>query len=144
MIVEDVPLVEFMYLVITQMPGKRYPRRLRSLLLYLCYVFPLCVDHLFLGFERTVNRKGSQLCLSRQMRVCCDKTFVATTMILVSVPANEGSMGVLSSVNLSKLQHSASDLHAHAHFLAHVHLPVLLSEFGQQGGSCYFKKILII
>ena len=78
MIVEDVPVVEFIYLLITQMLGKRYPRRLRSLLLYLCYVIPLCVDHLFIGFERTINRKGSQYCLSRQMRVCCDKTFVAT------------------------------------------------------------------
>ena len=87
MIVEDVPVVEFMYLLITQMLGKRYPRRLRSLLLYLCYVIPLCVDHLFIGFERTINRKGSQLCLSRQ-NICRDKK-----MILVSVPANEGSMG---------------------------------------------------
>ena len=37
-----VPLVEFMYLVFTGMPGESYRRRLRSLLLYLCYVF--CVD----------------------------------------------------------------------------------------------------
>ena len=29
---EDVPLVEFMYLVFTRMPGKSYGRRLRSLL----------------------------------------------------------------------------------------------------------------
>ena len=36
---EDVPLVEFMYLVFTRMPGKSYGRRLRSLLLYSCYVF---------------------------------------------------------------------------------------------------------
>ena len=36
---EDVPLVEFMYLVFTRMPGKSYRRRLRPLLLYLCYVF---------------------------------------------------------------------------------------------------------
>ena len=36
---QDVPLVEFMYLVFTRMPGKSYRRRLRSLLLYLCYVF---------------------------------------------------------------------------------------------------------
>ena len=28
-----------MYLVFTRMPGESYPRRLRSLLLYLCYVF---------------------------------------------------------------------------------------------------------
>ena len=36
---EDVPLVEFMYLVFTRMPGESYRRQLRSLLLYLCYVF---------------------------------------------------------------------------------------------------------
>ena len=29
--VEDVPLVEFMYLVFTRMPGESYSRRLRSL-----------------------------------------------------------------------------------------------------------------
>ena len=32
---EDVPLVEFMFLVFTRMPGESYLRRLRSLLLYL-------------------------------------------------------------------------------------------------------------
>ena len=31
----NVPLVEFMYLVFTRMPGESYRRRLRSLLLYL-------------------------------------------------------------------------------------------------------------
>ena len=36
--IEDVPLVEFMYLVFTRMPGESYRRRLRSLL-YLCSVF---------------------------------------------------------------------------------------------------------
>ena len=36
---EDVPLVEFVNLVFTRMPGEGYRRRLRSLLLYLCYVF---------------------------------------------------------------------------------------------------------
>ena len=36
---EAVPLVEFMYLVFTRMPGESYRRWLRSLLLYLCYVF---------------------------------------------------------------------------------------------------------
>ena len=34
----DVPLVEFMYLVFTRMPGDSYRRRIRSLLLYLCYL----------------------------------------------------------------------------------------------------------
>ena len=37
---EDVPLVEFMYLVFTRMPCESYRRRLiGSLLSYLCYVF---------------------------------------------------------------------------------------------------------
>ena len=37
--IEDVSLVQFTYLVFTHMPGESYSRRLRSLLLYLCYVF---------------------------------------------------------------------------------------------------------
>ena len=37
--VEDVLLVEFMYLVFTRMPGVCYRRRLRSLLLCLCDIF---------------------------------------------------------------------------------------------------------
>ena len=37
--VEDVLLVELMHLVFTRMPGESYRRRLKSLLLYLCYVF---------------------------------------------------------------------------------------------------------
>ena len=36
---EDVPLVEFMYLVFTRMPGESYRRWLRSLL-YLCILSP--------------------------------------------------------------------------------------------------------
>ena len=39
LILEAVPLVEFMYLVFTRMPGESYRRRLRSSLLCLCYVF---------------------------------------------------------------------------------------------------------
>ena len=37
--VEDVPLVEFMYLVFTYMPGGSYSRQLRPLLLSLCDIF---------------------------------------------------------------------------------------------------------
>ena len=33
------PLVEFIYLVFTNMPDESYRRRLKSLLLHLCYVF---------------------------------------------------------------------------------------------------------
>ena len=43
---EDVPLVEFMYLVFTRVPGERYRRQLRSLLLYLCYVFRAIINSL--------------------------------------------------------------------------------------------------
>ena len=44
---EDVPLVEFVYLEFTCMPGESYRRRLRSLLLYLCYVFRVLTDDLW-------------------------------------------------------------------------------------------------
>ena len=37
---EDIPLVELMYFVFTRMPGESYRRRLRSLLLCFCDVFP--------------------------------------------------------------------------------------------------------
>ena len=43
---EDVPLVEFMYLVFTRMPGESYLRRLRSLLLCLCDVFLALINSL--------------------------------------------------------------------------------------------------
>ena len=48
--VEDIPLVEFMYLVFTRMPGKSYRRRLRSLLLYLCDVFRALINSLVCWF----------------------------------------------------------------------------------------------
>ena len=35
-----------MYLVFTRMPGESYRRRLRSLLLYLCYVFRVVINSL--------------------------------------------------------------------------------------------------
>ena len=43
---EDVPLVEFMYLVFTRMPGESHRRRLRSLLLCLCDVFRALINSL--------------------------------------------------------------------------------------------------
>ena len=43
---EDVPLVEFTYLVFTRIPGESYRRRLRSLLLYSCYVFRALINSL--------------------------------------------------------------------------------------------------
>ena len=38
---EDVPLVAFMYLAFTRMPGESYRWRHRSLLLWLCDVFEI-------------------------------------------------------------------------------------------------------
>ena len=43
---EAVPLVEFMYLVFTRIPGESYRRRLRSLLLNLCYLFRALINSL--------------------------------------------------------------------------------------------------
>jgi len=48
---EDVLLVEFMYLVFTRMPGESYRRRLRSLLLYLCYLFRVLIYSLVCCFQ---------------------------------------------------------------------------------------------
>ena len=41
---EDVPLVEFMYLVFTRMSGESYRRRLRLLLLRLCEAFRALIN----------------------------------------------------------------------------------------------------
>ena len=55
--VEDKPLVEFMCLVFTRMPGESYRRRLRSLLLYLCDVFRALIISLVCGVvPRTETR----------------------------------------------------------------------------------------
>ena len=43
---QDVSLVEFVYLVFTRMPGEGYRWRLRSLLLYLYYVFRALITSL--------------------------------------------------------------------------------------------------
>ena len=52
---EDVLLVEFMYLVFTCMPGESYHRRLRTLLLYLCYVFQALINSLVSSFCEAVH-----------------------------------------------------------------------------------------
>ena len=58
---EDEPLGEFMYLVLTGMPGESYRRRLRSLLLFLCDVFRALINSLvcwsgrYVGFTRLVG-----------------------------------------------------------------------------------------
>ena len=41
---EDVPQVEFMYLVFTRMPGENYRRRLKSLLFCLYDVFRALIN----------------------------------------------------------------------------------------------------
>ena len=43
---EHVPLVEFMHLVFTRMSGETNRRRLRPLLLYLCYVVRALINSL--------------------------------------------------------------------------------------------------
>ena len=43
---KDVPLVQFMYLVFTRMPGECHRMRLSSLLLYWCYVFRVLINSL--------------------------------------------------------------------------------------------------
>ena len=58
--VEDIPLVEFMSLAFTRMPGESYCRRLRSVLLRLCDVVqalttPLCVWSFQSKFESELN-----------------------------------------------------------------------------------------
>ena len=45
-----VPLMEFMYLVFIRMQGEIYRRRLKSLLLYMCYVFRALIIYLVCWF----------------------------------------------------------------------------------------------
>ena len=52
-VAEDVPLVEFMYLVFICMPGERYRRRLQSLLC-LCDIFQALVNSLASHFLESV------------------------------------------------------------------------------------------
>ena len=49
-LLDDVPLVEFMSLVFTHMPGDSYCRWLRSLLLCLCHVFRSLINSLVCWF----------------------------------------------------------------------------------------------
>ena len=51
---EDVPLVEFMYLVFTRMPSESCRRRLGSLLLYLFDVFRALINSLGSDSARAV------------------------------------------------------------------------------------------
>jgi len=62
----DVLLMEFMYLVFTRMPGESYRRRLRSLLLHLCYVFRALINSLvcWFSFRRFVKESAAAVCAS--------------------------------------------------------------------------------
>ena len=48
---EDAPLMEYTYLVFTHRPAESYCRWLRSLLLYLCYVFQVLIYSLVGWFQ---------------------------------------------------------------------------------------------
>ena len=58
-LLEDAPLVEFMYLAFTRMPGESYLRRLRPLLVYLCYVFRALITSLVCRLCKGRSQKGS-------------------------------------------------------------------------------------
>ena len=45
--------------------------------------------HVFVATKQAYFCRDKRRALSRQTRVCHDKTFVATEMILVAVPAND-------------------------------------------------------
>ena len=64
---EDVPLVEFIYLVFTHMPGESYCRQRGSLLLYLCYVFRALINSLCWFYKV----KGMKICSVIRFDACC-------------------------------------------------------------------------
>ena len=68
--VEDVPLVEFMYLVFKCMPGESYRRQLWSLLLYLCYVFWALINSLVCKKQHTKTLLVSFMCECVRVRAC--------------------------------------------------------------------------
>ena len=63
----DVPLVEFTYLVFTRMPDESYRRRLRSLFLYLRYVFRALVTSLLCWFQTVLFFLLSASCFGTQV-----------------------------------------------------------------------------
>ena len=63
---EDVPLEELMYPVLTRIPGESYYRRLRSLLLSLRYIFWVLINSLVCWFCRsTLGLVLFQICYSQ-------------------------------------------------------------------------------
>ena len=110
---EAVPLVEFLYLVFTRMPGVSYRRRLRSLLLYLCYVYralinsPGCWFYIIMCFfQIQIQHRGStrghcmwllvfacafttfQVALSRETPVSCVQ-WLSRSAIDDSIPVSQ-------------------------------------------------------
>ena len=50
-----------MYLAVIRMPGESYHRQLRSLLLYLCYVFQALINSLCVDTEKNLFKKAKKL-----------------------------------------------------------------------------------
>ena len=68
---EDVPLVEFTCLVFTRTPGESYCRRLRSLLLYLCYVYRALINSLVCKKQKQ-NKKTEHIYDTPPKWSCCN------------------------------------------------------------------------
>ena len=67
---DRIHLLEFMYLVFTRMPGESYRRRLRSLLLYLCYVFRALINSLVRWFCTSARSLVLfQMCIHRAYKL---------------------------------------------------------------------------
>ena len=86
----DVPLVEFMYLVFTCMPGYSY-RQLRSLLLYLYYVFRVLISSLvrereipgLILFQIYEKSSWYQSCISHHIRLPVYEVYLMKMNVLI-------------------------------------------------------------
>ena len=78
-IFEDVPLVEFMYLVFTRMPGESYRRRLMTLLLYLCCVFRALINSQLCWFIKIPVSESFLLSIGTRT------TYLTPTLTLISI-----------------------------------------------------------
>jgi len=99
--------MEFIYLVFTPMPGKSYCRRLRSLLLYLCYVFWALINSLVCWF-----------CTSTVFQICASCRNVVTG----GVCWEEGQVIIVPLVSFRKRnckRHRQGYVHATMIFDAH-------------------------
>ena len=96
---EDVPLVEFMYLVFTRMPGESYRRQLRSLLLYLFRVFRALINSLVCWFRSLEGR----LLVFSVLQLCKKYTRLrvqAHTHTHVSAPRERGWQADIDRLHL--------------------------------------------